>query len=67
MEICFGAVAIGDKFRMDKFKGKRRRRDIICVKDGDLTYHEFKSGKTFTLHHSAFDVSSFSEPKTPHP
>lgn len=58
-QICFSEVAIGEKFRMDKFKGKRRRRDIICVKTGDRTYHEFKSKKEYELHHSAFDVFVF--------
>lgn len=54
--ICFGSLKHFDKFRMDKWDGKRRRKDIIMVKLSDLSYKEFKSGKVYHLSSSAFDV-----------
>jgi hypothetical protein len=59
--ICFGSLNNGDKFRMDKFKGNRRRKDIIMIKLSDLSYKELKSGKEYKLYHSAFDVQSFDQ------
>ena len=58
--VCFGALGVGDKFRMNKWKGKRRRTDIIMIKTGDRSYQELKSKKEYTVITSAFDVSSFS-------
>ena len=57
--ICFGALNEGDKFRMNKWSGKRRRMDIQMIKTGDLTYMELKSKKKYSLFSSAFDVSEF--------
>ena len=41
--IPFQKLEIGEKFRKDFFKGNRRRKDIICVKTGQLTYIEQRS------------------------
>jgi hypothetical protein len=43
--IKFINLEIGDKFRNDFFKGKRRRKYIICIKTGELTYIEQYSKK----------------------
>lgn len=57
--LCFGEVAIGEKFRMDKFNGKRRRNDIVMVKTSDLSYRELISKKAYKVYSSAFDVSQY--------
>jgi hypothetical protein len=59
--IKFMDLNIGDKFRNDFFKNKRRRADIICVKTGELTYIEQKSKKEhkYLFVNSDTDVYSF--------
>lgn len=44
-EIRFQDVPVGGKFRDDFFNGNRRRKDIICIKTGELTYIEARSKK----------------------
>lgn len=43
--IRFVDLDIGDKFRKDFFNGNKRRKDIICIKTGKLTYIEERSKK----------------------
>ena len=50
-QIPFSSIGIGDKFRQDFFKNKRRRADIICVKTGDLSFIEERSKTEHTLKH----------------
>lgn len=50
-QIKFADIPIGDKFRKDFFKGKRRRKDIICIKTGELTYIEQRSKKARSYLH----------------
>lgn len=64
-EINFYEVAIGDKFRMDKFIGKRRRADIVMIKTGDLTCIEFKSKKEYRYATNSFTVSHYNLKLTP--
>lgn len=60
-EILFTDLKIGYKFRSDFFKDKRRRKDIICVKTGEMEYIEERSKKvhTFKLYPENYKVSSF--------
>lgn len=62
-QIRFNDVPIRGRFRSDFFNGKRRRKDIICVRTGELTYKEEKSGKERSYHHIDDNtmVYSFSE------
>jgi hypothetical protein len=46
-QIYFKSLNVGDKFRVDRFKQKRRRKDIIMIKKSDTEYYEFKSGKYY--------------------
>lgn len=48
-ELNFHSLAIMDSFRMDKRDGNRRRKDILMIKTGPLTYREVKSKKEYTL------------------
>lgn len=48
-QILFASIQIGEEFREDFFKGKRRRADIICVKTGELSYIEKRSKKEHKL------------------
>jgi hypothetical protein len=57
--ICFGQLEVGEKFRNDFFTGKRRRKDIVCIKTGDLSYKELKSGRDYKVFSSAFDVAVY--------
>jgi len=47
--ILFNSLKIGEKFRNNFWKGKRRRRDIICIKTGELSSIEEKSKKEHTM------------------
>ena len=59
-QIMFLSLEVGDKFRQDFFKNGRRRKDIICVKTGELSYIEEKSKKEHTLYSAEiYQVSSF--------
>lgn len=59
-QIMFSSLNVGDKFRNDFFKNKRRRTDIICVKTGDLCYIEERSKKEHTLYSAEmYQVSSY--------
>jgi len=61
-QIMFSSLNVGDKFRKDSFKNKRRRTDIICIKTGELSYMEERSKKEHTLFSvDKLTVSSFSE------
>lgn len=42
-QILFTSLEIGQEFRKNFWKGKRRRIDILCIKTGELTYIEKKS------------------------
>jgi hypothetical protein len=65
-QLLFSQVGVSEKFRMDKFKNKRRRKDVICVKTGDLSYYELKSKKEYSLAHlDGLYVSHFDKPLTP--
>lgn len=58
-QIMFSSLKIGEEFRKDFFKGKRRRKDIICVKTGELSFIEKKSKVEHTLHFdNGYEVSS---------
>lgn len=60
--ILFKDLSVGDKFRVDLWKGKRRRADIICIKAGDLKYTELRSKKLHTLHFdNGHEVSSYDQ------
>lgn len=62
--IYFSEVMVGEKFRVDMFKGKRRRKYIVCIKTGDLSYQEFKNKKEHKLlffHSDGFRVCHFSK------
>lgn len=49
-QIRFIDIPVGGKFRKDFFKGKRRRKDIICIKTGELCYQEQRSKKEHIYH-----------------
>lgn len=57
--ISFNDVKIGDRFRMDKFNGKRRRADIIMIKISETSYKEVKSGKEYNLNSTSVMVSDY--------
>ena len=61
--IRFVDLEIGDKFRKDFFNGNKRRKDIICVKTGKLTYIEKRSKKqrSYKLMGDNIVVKSYSE------
>ena len=61
--IRFVDLEIGDKFRKDFFNGNKRRKDIICVKTGKLTYIEQRSKKehNYKFINSEIIVRSYSE------
>lgn len=59
VEIKFRDLPIGSLFRTDSFVGKRRRKDIICIKTGPLSYMEKKSKKEFNLFGDGITVCSF--------
>lgn len=48
-QIKFSEVAIGEKFRKNFFKNKRRRKDIICIKLRELEFEEQKSKKIYKI------------------
>lgn len=51
---------IGDKFRQDFHRGKRRRQDIICVKSGVDTFFEQKSkAEHVIIPNSDYECSSY--------
>jgi len=62
-EVLFSELKIGDKFRNDFFDGKRRRKDIICIKIGDMEFIEERSKKIhkFKLYPENYKVCSFDE------
>lgn len=63
-QICFSNIQVGEKFRMNKWKGNRARRDLIMIKDSELAYHEFKSQKEYRALKPKFEVSNYlSKPK----
>lgn len=57
--IGFGSVGIGEKFRANKWDGKKARRNIVMVKTGELSYMELKSKKEYTAINIEFDVYSY--------
>ena len=58
-QILFGSLDIGEVFRKDFFKGKRRRKDILCIKTSELTFIEKKSKVEHKLHFdNGYEVSS---------
>jgi hypothetical protein len=61
--IRFVDLEVGDKFRKDFFKGNRRRKDIVCIKTGKLTYIEEKSKKerSYKIMGDNIVVKSYSE------
>ena len=56
--IHFRDLKIGDKFRNHFFKNKRRRI-VICVKTGELTYIEQKNKEEHKLFHDNFEVYEY--------
>lgn len=60
-EILFTDLKVGEKFRKDFFNGNRRRKDIICIKTGEMDFIEERSKKvhTFKLYPENYKVSSF--------
>ena len=59
-QIMFSSIGIGNKFRQDFFKNRRRRADIICVKTSDLSYIEERSKTGHTLENAEnYTVSSY--------
>lgn len=62
--ILFADVMIGEKFRVDLFKGKARRMDIIMIKTGEFSYIEMKGKKAHTAFTSDFHVSHYSQKLT---
>jgi hypothetical protein len=61
--VWFYEIKIGEKFRSDKFKDGKRRKDIIMVKTGNLSYKELRSDKEYNLISSEFIVSSYDKQK----
>jgi hypothetical protein len=59
LAVGFADLKVGDKFRKDLFNGKKRRRDIIMIKTGDLSYIEQRSKKEHILFTPNIYVSSF--------
>lgn len=62
--VDFKNLSIGDKFRKDFFKKGRRRKDVICIKTGDLSFIEEKSKQEHKLHHmppTGFEVRAFGQ------
>jgi len=57
--INFGQLMVGDMFRMDKFNGNRRRKDVIMVKTSRFSYEELKSKKEYNTISSNFNVSVY--------
>lgn len=57
--VLFADVPVGSKFRRDAFNGKRRRKDIICIKTGELEFMEQKSKSKHKVYHDKFNVCSF--------
>lgn len=59
-QIPFVDIPIGGKFRKDFHDIVRKRLDIVCVKTGEMTYKEFRSGKKRQFMHmdSSILVSS---------
>lgn len=57
--ISFADVSIGQKFRNDLWAGKRARRDIVCIKTGELEYTEQGNGNVHTSISNAFPVYSY--------
>lgn len=61
-QILFSSLNVGEEFRKDFFKGKRRRKDILCIKTGELTFIEKKSKAEHILHFdNGYEVSSVVE------
>ncbi len=56
--IQFHLLNIGDKFRRDLFSGKRLRRDIVCIKTGEASCREEKSGKEW-VYYNAEDLTVY--------
>lgn len=65
--VSFDSLANGQKFRMDKRAGNRRRNDIVMVKLSHSTYKELKSGKEYHATFSGFDVRSYDKKLNPTP
>lgn len=63
--IDFKDVKVGEKFRMDKHKGKIARRDIVMVKTGDLSYRELISKREYTLFSGILKVSHYKNLEEP--
>lgn len=66
-EIGFNELSVGDKFRRDFFnKGTgRRRKDIICIKTGNLSYIEQRSQIEYKFRIECVPVRSFDKLLTP--
>lgn len=61
--IKFKSLSVGDKFRNDFFKNKRRRSSIICIKTGPLSYVEQKSKTEHNLFSDEIlEVYAFEKP-----
>lgn len=63
VQISFSDLNVGDKFRNDFHdkNTKRRRRDVVCVKTGYLTYEELRSREPRSFFKEDANVSSYSE------
>jgi len=61
IEINFKDLDIAHSFRLTKFDGKRRRKDILMIKTGPLSYMEVKSKKEYTLFSSDLSVRHHSK------
>jgi len=61
-QILFSSLNIGDKFRQDFFKNRRRRTNIICIKTGELEFIEERNKQKHILFSTnLYLVSSFNE------
>lgn len=64
-KILFRDLAVGDKFRMTRFIGKKRRNDLVMVKTSVNTCEEFKSKTNVTIcDASRLTVSSYNQQKS---
>lgn len=59
--INFFDLKVGDKFRRDFFKNKRRRMDIICIKTEPFAYMEQRNKQEYRLSEGliGYEVRSF--------
>lgn len=61
-QVLFSSLNVGEEFREDFFKNKRRRKDIVCIKTGNLSFIEKKSKVEHKLHFDdGYEVSSVME------